>query len=387
MSLRATRVPMVVRLFLTAFSVALALASVPAASAAPPLSAWPAEAVDAVAAELGLTPAQAGERLAAQDRAAVLAQDMAATLGDRAAGSWLDPQGALVVAVTDEAAAAQVRAAGATAKVVPHSQARLDQAVAGLEAVAPVGVAWGADAPTNGLFVEVPAGLDASAFLAAARATGLPVTVKTVPSAVTPYAYYGGEALLLGSGGRCSAGFISQAPSGNQYIITAGHCGRAGTSTRDESGVSIGAFAASSFPGNDYAAVRINSPASLAPQGAVATQGIIYGEGAGESGIRDITGSTAAPVGGYVCRAGSTTGYRCGNVQAYNATVNYSQGAVYGLIRTSVCAEPGDSGGALIAGSQAQGMTSGGSGNCSSGGTTYFQPVNEALSVYGLRLR
>jgi streptogrisin C len=31
-------------------------------------------------------------------------------------------------------------------------------------------------------------------------------------------------------------------------------------------------------------------------------------------------------------------------------------------------------------------MTSGGSGDCTSGGTTYFQPVNEALSAYGVSL-
>jgi len=31
-------------------------------------------------------------------------------------------------------------------------------------------------------------------------------------------------------------------------------------------------------------------------------------------------------------------------------------------------------------------MTSGGPGNCSSGGATYFQPVGEALSVHGLTL-
>jgi streptogrisin B len=48
-----------------------------------------------------------------------------------------------------------------------------------------------------------------------------------------------------------------------------------------------------------------------------------------------------------------------------------------------VCAEPGDSGGALYSGSTALGLTSGGSGNCSTGGTTFFQPVTEALSVYG----
>jgi streptogrisin D len=71
-------------------------------------------------------------------------------------------------------------------------------------------------------------------------------------------------------------------------------------------------------------------------------------------------------------------------VTALNATVNYPQGTVTGLIRTTVCAEPGDSGGSLYAGTSALGLTSGGSGNCSSGGTTFFQPVTEPLSVFGV---
>ncbi|MGH3313685.1 MAG: trypsin-like serine protease, partial [Streptomyces sp.] len=62
------------------------------------------------------------------------------------------------------------------------------------------------------------------------------------------------------------------------------------------------------------------------------------------------------------------------------------EGTVRGLTRSSVCAEPGDSGGSFISGSQAQGTTSGGSGDCSYGGNTYYQPVNEALSAYGLTL-
>ena len=65
---------------------------------------------------------------------------------------------------------------------------------------------------------------------------------------------------------------------------------------------------------------------------------------------------------------------------ALNATVNYAEGTVTGLIRTTVCAEPGDSGGSLYSGTVAYGLTSGGSGNCSSGGTTFFQPVTEALA-------
>jgi len=51
-----------------------------------------------------------------------------------------------------------------------------------------------------------------------------------------------------------------------------------------------------------------------------------------------------------------------------------------------VCAEPGDSGGSWLSANQAQGVTSGGSGNCSTGGTTYYQEINPILATYGLTL-
>jgi streptogrisin C len=70
-----------------------------------------------------------------------------------------------------------------------------------------------------------------------------------------------------------------------------------------------------------------------------------------------------------------------------NQTVAYPQGTVYQMTRTTACAQPGDSGGSFVSSTrQAQGVTSGGSGNCSTGGTTFFQPLNEILSVYGLTL-
>ena len=77
-----------------------------------------------------------------------------------------------------------------------------------------------------------------------------------------------------------------------------------------------------------------------------------------------------------------------GTVTALNVTVRYSHGGgtVNGLIQTTVCAEGGDSGGPLYDGSKAIGLTSGGSGDCTSGGTTFFQPVTEALSAYGVTL-
>jgi streptogrisin C len=71
---------------------------------------------------------------------------------------------------------------------------------------------------------------------------------------------------------------------------------------------------------------------------------------------------------------------------ARNETVNYVEGAVAGLTRTTACGGPGDSGGPFLAGGQAQGILSGGLGNCLLGGVTFFQPLNPVLRAYQLRL-
>ena len=130
----------------------------------------------------------------------------------------------------------------------------------------------------------------------------------------------------------------------------------------------------SSFPGNDYGIVRYSTSYTNHPGNVNLYNG----------STQDITSAGNTMVGQAVKRSGSTTGLRSGSVTGTNATVNYAEGSVSGLIRTNVCAEGGDSGGALFAGSVALGLTSGGSGNCSSGGTTYFQPVTEVLSRYGV---
>ncbi|SNS27720.1 S1 family peptidase [Actinomadura mexicana] len=102
--------------------------------------------------------------------------------------------------------------------------------------------------------------------------------------------------------------------------------------------------------------------------------------------FRDITGAAGATVGETVTSSGSTTGVHDGQVTALDQTVNYQEGSVSGLIQTTVCAEPGDSGGPLFAGSSAVGLTSGGSGDCSSGGVTFFQPMTEPLSAFGVEI-
>ena len=360
--------------------VAVLAAGTLATGAAPSLAAPAApEIVAAMQRDLGLTEAQALTRLAQEATAMRADAELSRVLGDSFAGSYFDAErGRLVVGVTDAARAGAVRAAGADAAVVPNSLRKLEAAKAELderEATAPASVtAWGVDVESNSVVVSVT-GRDAAtdAFLAAA---GDSVRVEQVREAPKPlYDLVGGDAYYMGNGGRCSVGFAVRTSSGAAGMVTAGHCGTPGTSASGYNRVAMGSFQGSSFPGNDYAWVSANS--NWTPRPWVN----LYNGSA-----RIVSGSSVAPVGSSICRSGSTTGWHCGSVQALNQTVQYAQGTVTGLTRTNVCAEPGDSGGSFISGNQAQGMTSGGSGNCSSGGTTYFQPVGEALNAYGLRL-
>ncbi|MEV0283387.1 S1 family peptidase [Kribbella sp. NPDC050820] len=184
----------------------------------------------------------------------------------------------------------------------------------------------------------------------------------------------GGDA-IYGGQYRCSLGFNVRSGS-TYYFLTAGHCTNIASSWYANSSKTtlLGSRYGTSFPGNDYGIVRYSTSYTNHP----GTVNLYNGSS------QDITSAGNAYVGQAVKRSGSTTGLRSGSVTGTNATVNYAEGTVTGLIRTNVCAEGGDSGGALFAGTVALGLTSGGSGNCSSGGTTYFQPVTEVLSRYGV---
>jgi streptogrisin D len=308
---------------------------------------------------------------------AATADRLTRALGGQGAGAHLDASGRLTVNVLGARAAAQVRAAGATPRQVTRSTARLERVKASLDAAktAPVGATWGVDVASNTVLVTVPAGRGA-AFVAKARTFGAAVRVERSP-AVQTQAFYGGQAILHG-GSRCSAGFNTRSGSGRNYLLTAGHCTNLGGTWTTSGGQTIGPVAASSFPGNDFGAIRISNPASLDPRGGVLNNGA----------FQDISGASRVMVNSTACKTGSTTGTTCGRVQAYNVTVRYAQGTLSGLTRTNICTQPGDSGGAMFAGSQAQGITSGGTvGSCSQPGfQSFFQPADEALSTYGLTL-
>ncbi|GLZ33508.1 hypothetical protein Lesp02_56960 [Lentzea sp. NBRC 105346] len=322
----------------------------------------PANASDdmmsAVQRDLGLSAQEAQARIQADKQASDTAVKVRKAHSAIYAGSWID-KGRLHIALTR-----QVDVPGAKTTVVKRTEQELDAIKSTLDAKPKNEnvVGWYVDVARNRVVVKARDLGEGKRFAAGTDAEV--VVTNEQPRALIDV--IGGNAYYINGNTRCSVGF-----SVSGGFVTAGHCGTSGATTTQPSGT----FRGSSFPGNDYAWVQVASGNTPQP---------LVNNYAG--GNVTIAGSQDAPVGSTVCRSGSTTGWHCGTIQARNASVTYPQGTVNGLIQTTVCAEPGDSGGSLVAGDQAQGVTSGGSGNCSSGGTTYFQPVNEILQAYGLTL-
>ncbi|MEP6697055.1 MAG: S1 family peptidase [Pseudonocardiales bacterium] len=303
---------------------------------------------------------------------------LAAQLGSRSAGSYLDSRtGDVVVTVTDSAAAQQVRTAGGVARVVRHSGRQLQQASATLDQLARIpGTGWAADPATNQVVITADRTVTGAKLTRLTSvATRLGDLVRIEHLAGTFGTFIGGGDAVYGGSYRCSLGFNVRSGT-TYYFLTAGHCANLAWTWYANSAHTtvLGSRSGTSFPNNDFAIFRYTNSGVTHPGSVDLHNGT----------TQDITTAGNAYVGESVKRSGGTTGVHSGSVQALNATVNYSQGTVYGLIKTNVCAEGGDSGGSLFAGTTALGLTSGGSGNCSTGGTTYFQPVTEALSAYGV---
>ncbi|WP_422741761.1 S1 family peptidase [Micromonospora sp. WMMD754] len=260
---------------------------------------------------------------------------------------------------------------GATrAAVAPHPDP------GALAAIRTAGTAWGHDPATGRPAVTVDDTVRGPALAAVRRdAARAGAVLRHEPGRLRTL-IAGGQA-IYGGGGRCSLGANVRSGS-TWYLVTAGHCTNlAGTWYADSARTTVlGSRAGSSFPGNDYGVVRYT--------GTVAHPSAVYTH----PGQVTVYGAGSAYVGQAVCRSGATTGVRCGTVTGLNQTVNYAEGSVSGLIRTNICAEPGDSGGPLYVAATGTvlGILSGGSGNCTSGGTSYYQPILEILAAYGLTI-
>ena len=367
-----------------ALAFGLAFSAVPSAGAAavpaePAPEGEAATMLEALERDFGLTPFGAEELLDAQAAAFEIDTEATKAAGAAYGGSLFDTETLeLTVLVTDATVVDAVEATGAEVTVVSHGADGLAEVVEDLdEAGAHEGVVgWYPDVESDTVVIQVTEGADADGMIAASGVDPSAVRVEETEEAPRLYAdIVGGEAYYMG-GGRCSVGFAVTDGSGAGGFVTAGHCGTVGTSAQSSDGSGSGTFRQSVFPGNDAAFVAATSNWSVTD--------LVSRYGSG--GTQTVSGSSQAPTGSAVCRSGSTTGWHCGTIQARGQSVSYPEGTVRDLTRTDVCAEPGDSGGSFISGDQAQGVTSGGSGNCSSGGTTYYQEVGPMLSSWGLSL-
>ncbi|MFB7273789.1 S1 family peptidase [Streptomyces sp. NPDC056244] len=234
------------------------------------------------------------------------------------------------------------------------------------------GTAWYADPATGEVVVTADRTVSAGEIAAIERAAGPHTgTLRFERTAGTLAPHLSGGDAIYSGGARCAAGFNVVSGS-TYYFVTAGHC-TSGTSTwyANSSGTTLlGTTAGTTFPSRDFGLVRYTNPSVPVP---------------GTVGTADITGAGNATVGMSVTLRGPVGGVRTGVVTSLNNTVNYGGGQIVsGLIATNICSYPGESGAPLYSGSIAIGVLSGGSGNCSSGGTSYFQPIIPALSAYGV---
>ncbi|MFJ5263047.1 S1 family peptidase [Streptomyces sp. NPDC088387] len=307
-----------------------------------------------------------------------LASTLGQNLGTDAAGTYYDAKAKnLVVNVVDETAARIAEEAGAKVRIVQNTLAELKSARTTLKSDATIpGTSWVTDPTTNKVVVTADKTVSAAEWAKLTKVVdglGSTAELQRTKGEFKPFVA-GGDA-ITGGGGRCSLGF-NVVKGGEPFFLTAGHCTEGISTWSDSSGTVIGENEASSFPDNDYGLVKYTADVDHPSE-------VNLYNGSSQA----ISGASDATVGMEVTRSGSTTQVHDGSVTGLDATVNYGNGdIVNGLIQTDVCAEPGDSGGSLFSGDQAIGLTSGGSGDCTSGGETFFQPVTEALSATGTQI-
>ncbi|MEV4312741.1 S1 family peptidase [Actinocrispum sp. NPDC049592] len=328
-----------------------------------------------------LTAQQAKARAVDDAKASRTVQDLRKKLGESYAGAWLNStERKLMVGVTDRTQLEVIRAAGAEPRLMRNSLTTLTKAKSKIDrsgrAIPSSVVSWYVDPPTNSVVVEAKKDPAADDFIDRMKAgTGDMMRVEWLQRGAQTFAdLVGGRGFTIGDA-RCSIGFSATGQNGTKHILTAGHCTKDGDIALAD-GLELGRVSGSAFnTDGDFALIDITDP-SATTSAFVDTR---------DGGPVTITGTEPAALGASVCRSGSTTGFACGEVIALDETVNYGDGnIVRGLTRTSVCAEPGDSGGSVISGTQAQGVISGGIGDCGSAGVTFFQPIVEAATKLGV---
>jgi hypothetical protein len=317
-------------------------------------------------------------------------------------GAFFDSARRLVVNVHTTQAAELAKANGLTPRTVARGEKALSALQTKVQALADRSGSTqvqtiGADLPTDRVQVVLQPGRQSAKTVALVKQLraipGVEVSTNTTTLRMTADVI-GGQIMDLVPGTWCSLGFPGTLSNGNNVLLSAGHCVEGNPDVLNAGGTHIGKGIASRF--------RTGSPSVDMGLMDIDAEDVGRGYIDNRNGqTTRVTGSSKAPVGSTICKAGNTTGWTCGNIQQYNLTVNYggADGSITrttGLARSTVCTEGGDSGGAYISGTIAQGMTSGGpsdghdcgfnQGSNATGSYSFYQPVVDAASYYGVTL-
>lgn len=376
--------------------------ALPLGASAAVASAAPAPDVSDQAAHLPVALAEALQhdlQLSPEDylRRSELAQELAefadiakVQYPDAFAGSWLDNDGRAQIGIAPGPQADPARAAAEQAGFgvvdVAKSGTALENELDALRnwlatqappiATAVRGAAI--DPVSNSVVVRVadlPGGLQLPDFLSPLKVLVTPApqdapigpvpAADPVAEALPSTAMAGGDAyvsVLDNSGMRCSLGF-NGSQNGQVVNITAGHCNpdlpSAGGPNAasvyelrqfDILGPKIGTFARSSLDSSDFSIVAINDTSAARFQNnAVRVPG---------AAPLFVDGVAQPVVGAPVCKSGSRTGFSCGTVAAIDATVKVGERQLTGAFASTICALPGDSGGSIVTGTKALGVSS-----------------------------
>lgn len=349
----------------------------------------PIELIDALQRDLQLTPDQYLERSALAQKLAEFAQIARIQFPDAFAGAWIDPSGAPVVGLAGngrDVARAAVEQAGFTSRDVERSQNELEasrsalsdwigtlppeitQLIRGVTVdIANNAVVLRADDTAGNVLDLLPPELREAARVALGPA--LASLQPEVPGPSTAHyaadAFLGGDPYIANGGGmglRCSLGFNAVDGNGAPVNISAGHCdpnrsfagtgdaSQAYSAVGDVAGPMIGTFEKTSLDGADYSILR--------PVPGSAQQFANNGVRVPNAAPLAVTGTADPVVGAPVCKAGNTSGFNCGVVTAVHQTVPVGQRVINDGFATDLCALQGDSGGPIVTGTLALGISS-----------------------------
>ncbi|MFE3545241.1 S1 family peptidase [Nocardia sp. NPDC059177] len=346
----------------------------------------PAQLIEAVTRDLKISPEEYLRRADLAQQVAAFSTTAQRQFPQVFGGSWLSDQGNAVIALSQGPGADEARAAAESAGFEVRNVAKSASTLRGektafenwLDAAPPevANLVRGVviDTVNNAIAVRVEqAGLPLPSFIDPARVvvTAPPVAGERIDLTATPVAgdstgaLAGGDAYasVVGrSSLRCSLGFNGTDRAGNVINISAGHCNpeieSAGTDTAaavyeingDHAGAQLGTFQKSVLGEQDYSIIEVNDNARARFENNLVRV-------PGNAPIA-VEGVAVPVVGAPVCKSGARTGFSCGIINGIDQTVQVGDRQLTQSFSANICALPGDSGGAIVTGRLALGISS-----------------------------